>query len=467
MEAEVDPVDTEDISSVSTALSNLSFEQNEFASLELEEALKTNAILVEQLNAFKMAGAANHPSAMSSPNNNTFSILNHHRITKLNATAVQALIVSRNELTQAGQVKPITDQMDESIIAMLHLYMEGTSQMPLMEFVKYLNANEKAVLAFLRKYIPATELVCKTDLMTATCNVSLILKPGQPDGPMLFTTLVSAVLERYNTNWSAIPHELQQTIYTYWKKHLIQGQKHLTPVQIILYQNALFSKFQSIHEIVRKLFEEWNTDHELHCRAIERGFNITPYVAKTSDDSPDESSNKKSGKDKSKKSADKRGSTKTNSTNCRRCNNIPINQLSQWFKKHGTCVLPSTDGSGARCIFWDHPDCNKDRKLEWAQSKVGKLYSGLKRSLISPESKLSPNQQSFVTFQYVPTSKPVSTNNLNILLSRNNITSSYENCTVIWGFHPNWGFSLILLTLFFNYTTYNIVPIDKNAVRQT
>ena len=351
---------------------------------------------------------------------------------------------------------------------MLYLLMEGARDTypTINDFVKFMNSNEKAVLSFLRRYIPATGLVCVTDVGSATCNVLLNLKPGQPDGPMLFTTLVSSVFEKYNTNWSVIPHAIQQTIYAYWKKHLINDQKHLTPVQIILYQNALFQKISPIQQVVIKLFEEWNMDHELHCRAIERGFNITPYVAKAKDDSPSESSNKKSGKDKSKKSADKRGSTKTNSTNCRRCNNVPKDQLSQWFKKHGTCVLPSKDG-GARCIFWDHPDCNKDRKLEWAQSKEGKLYSGLKRSLISPESKLSQNKQSFVTFQYVPTSKPVSTNNLNILLSRNNITSSYENCTVIWGFHPNWGFSLILLTLFFNYTTYNIVPIDKNAVRQT
>ena len=39
-EAEVDPVDTDDSSSVSTVLSNLSFATNEFASLELEEALE-------------------------------------------------------------------------------------------------------------------------------------------------------------------------------------------------------------------------------------------------------------------------------------------------------------------------------------------------------------------------------------------------------------------------------------------
>ena len=73
--------------------------------------MKTNASLIEQLNAFKTAGAANHPSAVNS-NNNTFSILSQHRMMTLNASSVQALIVSRNELTQAGQVKPITDQMD-------------------------------------------------------------------------------------------------------------------------------------------------------------------------------------------------------------------------------------------------------------------------------------------------------------------------------------------------------------------
>ena len=230
---------------------------------------------------------------------------------------------------------------------MLHLLMEGALEKypSIVSFVKDINDNENTVLALLKKYIPATSSVCVTDLSSATCKVSLLLKPGQPEGPMLFTQLVSEVFEHYNTNWFEIPHAIQKTIYAYWKKHLIQGQKLLTPVQLILYQNALFSKFTSIHQVTTKLFEEWDSDHALYCRAVERGFNITPYSAKGRDDfHPDgEFLNNKSGKeDKSKKSTAKLGSTKVNnSTTCRRCNNVPKEQLSQWFRKHGTCVLPS------------------------------------------------------------------------------------------------------------------------------